>query len=91
MRLFITLLSMGSVIAFGYALAGYGGSLVGRGRTDYIVAGLIAGIFCAAAALFLWKKNMHRFVEEIETGKTLYNPDEEKASPAAEDKKKPKA
>ena len=68
MRLFITLLSMGSVIAFGYALAGYGGTLVGKGRPDYVVTGLVAGIFCAVAALFLWKKNMHRFLlEEAET------------------------
>ena len=44
MRLFITTLSMSSVIAFGYALAGYAGYAFGRGRKDYIVIGIIAGV-----------------------------------------------
>ena len=55
MRLFITTLSLLSVIGFGYALAGYGTSLLGNPvRTDYVVLGLTAGFVCAGAALGLW-------------------------------------
>lgn len=67
MRLFITLLSMGSVIAFGYALAGYAGHALGRGRTDYIVYGLALGVLMGALALWLWRRWMPRFLEEPES------------------------
>ena len=51
-----------SVIAFGYALAGYGGSLFGYSyRIDYIVIGLGCGIFCGGLALILWYKNRKKF------------------------------
>jgi hypothetical protein len=56
MRLFILVLSMLCVGAFGYALAGYGGYLVGKGRPDYIAWGLGVGVLCGAAAIALWKK-----------------------------------
>jgi membrane protease YdiL (CAAX protease family) len=56
LRLFILVLCMGSVGAYGYALAGYAGGLWGRGRTDYIVWGLLLGTALAASALRLWKR-----------------------------------
>lgn len=56
MRLTVLVLSMGSVVSFGYALAGAAGFLVGRGRADYIICGLLFGVLSAAGALFLWKK-----------------------------------
>ena len=47
MRLFITTLSLLSIISFGYALAGYGTSLMGNEiRFDYVVSGLSGGFFC---------------------------------------------
>ena len=62
MRLFITTLSMFSVIAFGYALAGYGGTLFGRPvRMDYIVFGLAVGFVCAGTALWLWYRHREDF------------------------------
>ena len=62
MRLFITTLSMLSVIAFGYALAGYGGSLFGYPlRMDYILCGLAAGFAFAAAAMWLWYRRREDF------------------------------
>ena len=62
MRLFITTLSMGSVIAFGYALAGYGGALFGGGmRTDYIVLGLAFGFGLGGLALWLWYRHRDEF------------------------------
>ena len=63
MRLFITTLSMSSVIAFGYALAGYAGYAFGRGRKDYIVIGIVAGILTGSLALWLWKRWMPHFLE----------------------------
>ena len=55
MRLFITTLSLLSVIGFGYALAGYGTSLLGNPvRADYVVLGLGAVFVCAGVALGLW-------------------------------------
>lgn len=67
MRLFITLLSMGSVIAFGYALAGYAGYALGHGRPDYIVYGLALGGLMGALSLWLWRRWMPRFLEELES------------------------
>lgn len=56
MRQFVLLLSMGTIVLYGYALAGMGGYLLGRGRIDYILFGLLGGSLSAWAALFLWKK-----------------------------------
>ena len=56
MRLFITVLSMISVIAFGYALAGYAGYALGRGREDYIVLGLALGFLTGSLSLWLWNQ-----------------------------------
>ena len=56
MRHIVLLLSMATVVLFGYALAGFGGYLINRGRMDYIVFGLAGGFACAAAALALWKR-----------------------------------
>ncbi|MBQ7219742.1 MAG: hypothetical protein IJS28_02060 [Synergistaceae bacterium] len=55
MRLFITTLSLLSMIAFGYALAGYGTSLLGNPvKMDYVIGGLAGGFLCAGLALGLW-------------------------------------
>ena len=66
MRLFVLLLSMASVVFYGYALAGYGGAIFGRGRPDYVLWGLTAGTICGVLALLLWRKWMPHFIEEIE-------------------------
>ena len=52
MRLFITTLSMLSVISFGYALAGYGASLFGGVIiAEYVAGGLTGGIIFGGLAL----------------------------------------
>ncbi len=61
MRLLVLLLSMATLVMFGYAIAGMGGYLLGRGRLDYIVFGLAGGVATACLALFLWKKNLHLY------------------------------
>ncbi|MBQ9564653.1 MAG: hypothetical protein IJU98_03595 [Synergistaceae bacterium] len=66
MRLFITTLSLFSVIAFGYALAGYGGTLFGRPvRMDYILWGLGAGFAFAGLAIGLWRRHREDFFDPI--------------------------
>lgn len=62
MRLFITTLSMFSVIGFGYALAGYGGSLFGNQmRMDYVTFGLLTGFLTGGLALVLWYRHRKDF------------------------------
>ncbi|MBR1672418.1 MAG: hypothetical protein IJ702_05780 [Fretibacterium sp.] len=62
MRLFITTLSLFSVIAFGYALAGYGRTMFGQAaRMDYILLGLLGGFGFAALALWLWYRHRDEF------------------------------
>ena len=68
MRLCITILSMTSVIAFGYALAGYVGYALGHGREDYIILGLALGILTGSLSLWLWKRWMPLFLEETDSG-----------------------
>lgn len=58
LRLLILVLSMGSVISFSYALAGYGVKFLGRGEANlpYIFGGLAGGFACGALAIYLWKR-----------------------------------
>jgi|GEM_PF-459623 O-antigen/teichoic acid export membrane protein len=56
MRLLVTALSIASVFAYGYALAGAGMYFVKGTHTDYIFWGLLGGTVFAAAALFLYRK-----------------------------------
>ncbi len=66
MRLIVLLLSMGTVVLYGYALAGLGGYFLGKGRPDYIFIGLVMGSASAAAALLLWRKFLLQFEEKDE-------------------------
>jgi len=64
MRLFITTLSLLSVIGFGYALAGYGTSLIGGGiKIEYVINGLAAGFLCGGLAMFLWYRHRKDFFD----------------------------
>ena len=56
MRHAVLVLSMGTVVLYGYALAGLGGYMMGRGRPDYFAFGLIFCTLSGAASIFLWKK-----------------------------------
>ncbi len=64
MRLFITTLSLLSVIGFGYALAGYGSSLMGGAvNSGYVIKGLGAGFFFGGLAMLLWYRHRGDFFE----------------------------
>ncbi len=70
MRLFITTLSLLSMIGFGYALAGYGTSLLGNPvRVDYVIKGLAGGIICGGVALILWYRHRKDFFDYSEDDK----------------------
>ena len=70
MRLFITTLSLLSLIAFGYALAGYGSSLLGGAiNTDYVIKGLGAGVLCGGLAMLLWYRFRKDFFNTNEEDK----------------------
>ena len=64
MRMLVTGLSIATIFAYGYAVAGIGGFLVGKGRIDYITWGLLGGSICAAAAIYLWKEHPEAFYED---------------------------
>jgi hypothetical protein len=56
MRLIILMLSIGSVVAYGYALAGWGVKLLGGEiNYNYVVGGLSSGTISAFLAIWLWK------------------------------------
>lgn len=63
MRTLVTGLSIATLIAYGYAIAGIGGFLLGKGRIDFITWGLTCGSICAALALYIWKKHPEAFYE----------------------------
>ena len=54
-RFLVLVLSMSAVVFFGYAVAGLAGFLLGRGRSDYIIFGLLLGFASTAASLLLWR------------------------------------
>lgn len=64
MRLFITTLSLLSVIAFGHALAGYGTTLMGNEiNSQYVIYGLAGGFIFGGLALFLWYRHRKDFFD----------------------------
>ena len=56
---------MGSVVFYGYALAGMGGFLLGRGRLDYVLFGLLLGTASAIASLLLWRRWLLQIEREM--------------------------
>ena len=64
-RLAVLLLSIGSVVGFGYALGGLGGYLLGKGDMRYVAGGLTGGFAAALGALRLWKDYLAELAEEI--------------------------
>lgn len=62
-RLAVLLLSIGTLVLYGHAIAGLGGYLWGKGRPFMIAYGLVGGTATAIAALFVWKL----YLKELES------------------------
>lgn len=65
-RLAVLILSIGSVVGFGYALGGLGGYLLGKGDMRYVAGGLTGGFAAALGALRLWKDYLAELAELAE-------------------------
>lgn len=63
-RLLVLFLSIGTIVAFGYALGGMGGYLYGKGRPLVVAAGLVCGCVSACAALRIWKTYLEDIARE---------------------------
>ena len=61
-RLTVLVLSFTTIIAYGYALGGLWGYLLGAGKHLVIAAGTIGGTLCALAALRIWRS----YLDDIE-------------------------
>jgi len=67
MRLIILMLSMGSVVAYGHALAGWGAKFFGAEMNyPYVIGGLSGGTLSAALAIWLWKRWLRREIMIME-------------------------
>ncbi|OUO95240.1 hypothetical protein [Cloacibacillus sp. An23] len=76
-RLIVLLLSISTIVAYGYALGGLGSYAMGVPKPVPIAAGLTSGTIFAAAALKLWKSyldELERERAELET-KRAKNPE----------------
>lgn len=65
-RLAVLLLSISTIVAYGYALGGLGSYAMGAPRPLPTAAGLICGTIFAIAALKIWKS----YVDDIDREET---------------------
>lgn len=63
-RLIVLLLSISTIVAYGYALGGLGSYAMGVPKPVPIAAGLTSGTIFAAAALKLWKSYLDELDRE---------------------------
>lgn len=72
-RLIVLILSISTIVAYGYALGGLGSYAMGVPKPVPIAAGLVCGTAFAAAALKLWKG----YLEELEQERKAQEAEEE--------------
>ncbi len=58
MRFIVLLLSLGTLVLYGRAIAGLWGYLLGIQRPGMIVTGLLGGTITAVSAVLLWRKGI---------------------------------
>lgn len=73
-RLIVLILSISTIVAYGYALGGLGSYAMGVPKPVPIAAGLVCGTVFAAAALKLWKG----YLEELEQERKALEAEEER-------------
>ncbi len=66
MRFIVLILSLGSVVLYGKALAGLGSFLLGRDQLGLIAIGLLGGTLSAIVALICWKLYLKELSSETE-------------------------
>lgn len=74
-RLIVLILSISTIVAYGYALGGLGSYAMGVPKPVPIAAGLVCGTVFAAAALKLWKG----YLEELEQERQAPEAEEERS------------
>jgi hypothetical protein len=57
-RLVVLLLSLGTLVLYGRAIAGLWGHMIGHPRPGMIIYGLIGGTVTSVLALLLWRKRI---------------------------------
>lgn len=73
-RLIVLILSISTIVAYGYALGGLGSYAMGVPKPVPIAAGLACGTAFAALALKLWKS----YLEELEQERKALEAEEER-------------
>lgn len=74
-RLIVLILSISTIVAYGYALGGLGSYAMGVPKPVPIAAGLSCGTVFAVAALRLWKS----YLEELERERKALEAEEEQS------------
>ncbi len=69
-RLIVLVLSISTIVAYGYALGGVGSYAMGVPQPAPIAAGLLCGTAFAGAALKLWKSYLDELEREREAEET---------------------
>lgn len=70
MRLVVLLLSLGTMVLYGRAIAALWSFMIGRPRPGMLILGLLGGTLTAVSAVLLWKKRLREldWVKEDEEG-----------------------
>lgn len=58
MRLVVLLLSIGTMVLYGRAIAALGSYMIGQPKPGMLFIGLFGGTFSAASAVLLWRKRI---------------------------------
>ena len=58
MRFIVLILSLGTLLLYGRAIAGLWGYIVGQPHPGMLFTGLLGGTTSAAAAILLWRKRI---------------------------------
>ena len=85
-RLIVLILSISTIVAYGYALGGLGSYAMGVPKPVPIAAGLLCGTVFVVAALKLWKSYLEELERERKALEAKETQDEEETGePEAEE------
>jgi len=58
MRLIVLILSLGTMLLYGRAIAGLWSYVIGQPRPYLLISGLLGGTISAVSAILLWRKRI---------------------------------